>query len=118
MVREQSEISMDYINLPDPSAGGFASKSRTGEDSAETPAVSDSQHISLTEERDELKRRLKILGWVYFSGSVYYISSTERTWQESRNDCLQKGADLMIINNQGEQNFTRQFKKYMWMGLR
>lgn len=40
MVREQSEISMDYINLPDPSAGGFASKSRTGEDSAETPAVS------------------------------------------------------------------------------
>ncbi|XP_040002798.1 C-type lectin domain family 4 member M-like isoform X2 [Xiphias gladius] len=76
-----------------------------------------SQHISLTEERDELKRRLKILGWVYFSGSVYYISSTERTWQESRNDCLQKGADLMIINNQGEQNFTRQFKKYMWIGL-
>ncbi|XP_071359688.1 CD209 antigen-like [Trachinotus anak] len=72
---------------------------------------------SLTEERDKWKRRLMTPGWVYFNGSFYYISSTEKTWQKSRNDCLQKGADLMIINSKDEQNFTRQFKKYLWIGL-
>uniref|UniRef100_A0A3B4U2E1 C-type lectin domain-containing protein n=1 Tax=Seriola dumerili TaxID=41447 RepID=A0A3B4U2E1_SERDU len=55
--------------------------------------------------------------WVYFSDSVYYISSTKKTWQDSRNDCLQKGADLMIINSKEEQDFTRQLKDFMWIGL-
>ncbi|XP_022620733.1 C-type lectin domain family 4 member M-like [Seriola dumerili] len=76
----------------------------------------ESQYNSLTEESDKLKRRLKN-GWLYFSGSLYYISSNEKTWQESRKDCLQKDADLIIINNKEEQNFMREFKKYLWIGL-
>ncbi|XP_022611519.1 C-type lectin domain family 4 member F-like [Seriola dumerili] len=72
---------------------------------------------TLTEERDDLERKLKTFGWVYFSDSVYYISSTKKTWQDSRNDCLQKGADLMIINSKEEQDFTRQLKDFMWIGL-
>uniref|UniRef100_A0A8D0D003 C-type lectin domain-containing protein n=1 Tax=Sander lucioperca TaxID=283035 RepID=A0A8D0D003_SANLU len=48
--------------------------------------------------------------WEYFSGSFYYISSIKKTWQESRDDCLQKGADLVIINSKEEQ-------KIMWIGL-
>uniref|UniRef100_A0A8C9YP12 C-type lectin domain-containing protein n=1 Tax=Sander lucioperca TaxID=283035 RepID=A0A8C9YP12_SANLU len=59
--------------------------------------------------------------WEYFSGSFYYISSIKKTWQESRDDCLQKGADLVIINSKEEQvcvcNFTTKFKKIMWIGL-
>lgn len=81
--------------------------------------------------------------WKYFAGSLYYISSTEKSWQESRNDCLQKGADLVIINNHEEQvcvlntipklliclhtdhylcfsankEFTRRWKKLAWIGL-
>ncbi|XP_022620731.1 C-type lectin domain family 4 member M-like isoform X2 [Seriola dumerili] len=78
--------------------------------------IFESQYNSLTEESDKLKRRLKN-GWLYFSGSLYYISSNEKTWQESRKDCLQKDADLIIINNKEEQNFMRQFKKYLWIGL-
>uniref|UniRef100_A0A8C9YST8 C-type lectin domain-containing protein n=1 Tax=Sander lucioperca TaxID=283035 RepID=A0A8C9YST8_SANLU len=62
----------------------------------------------------------------YFNGSFYYISSTKKNWQESRDDCLQKGADLVIINSKEEQvfcysfvnkNFTTKFKKSMWIGL-
>uniref|UniRef100_A0A8C9YQF9 C-type lectin domain-containing protein n=1 Tax=Sander lucioperca TaxID=283035 RepID=A0A8C9YQF9_SANLU len=59
------------------------------------------------------------LGWEYFSGSFYYISSTKKTWKQSRDDCLQKGADLVIINSKEEQvrNFTRKSQKIMWIGL-
>ncbi|XP_045890990.1 CD209 antigen-like protein C [Micropterus dolomieu] len=56
-------------------------------------------------------------GWQFFRDGFYHISSQRKTWQESRNDCLQKGADLMIINNIEEQTFIRQFKKDMWIGL-
>uniref|UniRef100_A0A8C9ZG35 C-type lectin domain-containing protein n=1 Tax=Sander lucioperca TaxID=283035 RepID=A0A8C9ZG35_SANLU len=56
-------------------------------------------------------------GWEYFNGSFYYISSIEKTWQQSRDDCRQKGADLVIINSKEEQDFTRKFKKSLWIGL-
>uniref|UniRef100_A0A3B4GKG8 C-type lectin domain-containing protein n=1 Tax=Pundamilia nyererei TaxID=303518 RepID=A0A3B4GKG8_9CICH len=36
---------------------------------------------------------------------------------ELRDDCLQRGADLAIINTKEEQDFTRNFKKVMWIGL-
>ncbi|KAA8590712.1 hypothetical protein FQN60_014646, partial [Etheostoma spectabile] len=55
--------------------------------------------------------------WEYFSGSFYHISSFEKTWQESRDDCLQKGADLVIINSKEEDNFMRTFEKRLWIGL-
>ncbi|XP_051241646.1 CD209 antigen-like protein C [Dicentrarchus labrax] len=78
---------------------------------------------SLTGERDELKRELNVCvhyyqqEWVDFNDSVYYISSIKKTWNASRDDCLKKGADLMIINSEEEQNFTRQLKDNMWIGL-
>ncbi|XP_063739436.1 CD209 antigen-like [Eleginops maclovinus] len=97
-----------------------------------------SEQNSLTEERDDLKRIILDMvttnknlaeerhnltttqtdcGWLYFNDSAYHFSSIEKNWQESRDDCLQKGADLVIINSQEEQNFLSQFKKTMWIGL-
>ncbi|XP_033181809.1 CD209 antigen-like [Anabas testudineus] len=72
---------------------------------------------NLTKERDQLNRKLdditkdlqrKLQGLQsqelrYFSGSFYYMSSSEKSWEESRNDCRQKGTDLVIINSSGEQ---------------
>uniref|UniRef100_A0A4W6FVB3 C-type lectin domain-containing protein n=1 Tax=Lates calcarifer TaxID=8187 RepID=A0A4W6FVB3_LATCA len=96
---------------------------------------------NLTEEREELKRKLNIFGeykvntnkmkekkiqlinnyiqqrWVYFKHSFYYISSTTKSWPNSRNDCLQRGADLVIINSKEEQEFMRRFKQRTWIGL-
>uniref|UniRef100_A0A8C3B6C9 C-type lectin domain-containing protein n=1 Tax=Cyclopterus lumpus TaxID=8103 RepID=A0A8C3B6C9_CYCLU len=56
-------------------------------------------------------------GWLYFSGSVYYISSLKKSWLESREDCVQRSADLVIISSEEEQNFVRNFLKHMWIGL-
>uniref|UniRef100_A0A3Q0RBU1 C-type lectin domain-containing protein n=1 Tax=Amphilophus citrinellus TaxID=61819 RepID=A0A3Q0RBU1_AMPCI len=56
-------------------------------------------------------------GWVYFRPSFYYISSIKKSWNDSRDDCLQRGADLAIINTKEEQDFTRRFKQLMWIGL-
>uniref|UniRef100_A0A8D0D1I4 C-type lectin domain-containing protein n=1 Tax=Sander lucioperca TaxID=283035 RepID=A0A8D0D1I4_SANLU len=56
-------------------------------------------------------------GWVYFHPSFYYISSNKKSWQESRADCLRRGADLVIINSKEEQDFTRKFHKLTWIGL-
>ncbi|XP_030279418.1 CD209 antigen-like [Sparus aurata] len=71
----------------------------------------------LTNKTEVLRRILKDGGWEYFRGSFYYVSSTKKTWQQSRDYCLQKGADLMIINSKEEQDYANQFKKYMWIGL-
>ncbi|XP_054459938.1 C-type lectin domain family 4 member F-like [Anoplopoma fimbria] len=78
---------------------------------------------NLTEEGEDLKRKLSILdhylqqGWVYSNNSFYYISSNQKSWQESRDDCRQRGADLIIINSKGEQDFARGFKRRAWIGL-
>uniref|UniRef100_A0A3P9J8P9 C-type lectin domain-containing protein n=1 Tax=Oryzias latipes TaxID=8090 RepID=A0A3P9J8P9_ORYLA len=42
-------------------------------------------------------------GWVYFGSSLYFISSTKLPWLQSRDDCQQRGADLVIINSKEEQ---------------
>ncbi|XP_062243844.1 CD209 antigen-like [Platichthys flesus] len=78
---------------------------------------------NLTEERDQLKRKLKTFdhytreGWVYFRSSFYFISSDTKSWADSRYDCLQKGADLVIINSKEENEFTRQLNRSFWIGL-
>ncbi|MED6285635.1 hypothetical protein CHARACLAT_031153 [Characodon lateralis] len=52
-----------------------------------------------------------------FCPSVYYISSTMKTWKESRRDCLERGADLVIINSKEEQELLRWFQNRIWIGL-
>lgn len=41
--------------------------------------------------------------WLMFGSSCYYISSQRRSWDDSRKDCVQRDADLVIINNRQEQ---------------
>ncbi|XP_068448338.1 CD209 antigen-like protein E [Clinocottus analis] len=78
---------------------------------------------NLTEEREDLKRKLSAFdhylqpGWVYFYPSFYYISSNQMSWQESRADCLERGADLIIINSKEEQEFANRFQRHTWIGL-
>ncbi|KAG7999449.1 C-type lectin domain family 4 member M [Nibea albiflora] len=92
----------------------------------------------MAKERNDLHRKLQE-GWVYFSGSLYYISSVKKSWQQSRDDCRRRGADLVIINSKVEQKWRTacnclyctygddcisvnkeyiiRFRKRMWIGL-
>ncbi|XP_034721788.1 C-type lectin domain family 6 member A-like [Etheostoma cragini] len=62
----------------------------------------------------EEKWRLKT---EYFSSSFYFVSSMTATWQASRDECLQQGADLVVINSKEEQAFLTKFGARLSIGL-
>ncbi|KAM3623300.1 uncharacterized protein V6R79_009757 [Siganus canaliculatus] len=55
--------------------------------------------------------------WITFGSSCYYISTQSRNWDDSRQDCLQRGADLVIINSRQEQAFLTGFTMAAWVGM-
>ncbi|XP_056592014.1 C-type lectin domain family 4 member K-like [Triplophysa dalaica] len=58
--------------------------------------------------------------WVYYNFSFYYISSAYKSWSNSRQDCKEREADLVIINSKKEQEFLQKATAgyYFWIGLR
>ncbi|XP_036439378.1 CD209 antigen-like protein C [Colossoma macropomum] len=78
-----------------------------------------------TVERDGLQQKLSNLekamqqGWTYFSGTLYYITVGQKNWTESREDCRERGADLVIIKSREEQEFILNNLRgnKAWIGL-
>eukprot|EP00063_Salmo_salar_P075403 XP_014050238.1 PREDICTED: C-type lectin domain family 4 member M-like [Salmo salar] len=77
----------------------------------------------LQKERDDLMRKFSNLkqtcpeGWQKFNSRWYFLSTVKKTWEESREDCLERGADLVIINSDKEQQFLFGLNKGVWIGL-
>ncbi|XP_064870407.1 C-type lectin domain family 4 member M-like [Oncorhynchus nerka] len=85
---------------------------------------------TLTKERDQLHSdRVFLSGrlsnlkqtcperWQKVESSWYFLSTETKTWKESREDCLERGADLVIINSDKEQEFLFNINKGVWIGL-
>ncbi|XP_036438801.1 C-type lectin domain family 4 member E-like [Colossoma macropomum] len=81
---------------------------------------------TLTAERDQLQTSYNMLTvennqlqtmkelqpiWKIFQSSIYYISTEKKTWDEGRQNCRDKGADLVIINSREEQEFLENLSK-------
>ncbi|XP_070298271.1 CD209 antigen-like protein E [Salvelinus sp. IW2-2015] len=93
--------------------------------------------INATEERDQLQTRYNNLtkekghiqakrfvieqhcqeGWRYFDSSLYFLSTEKKTWEKSRQDCLERGAVLVIIKSREEQTFVFNLHLRAWIGL-
>ncbi|XP_027132819.1 CD209 antigen-like protein E isoform X2 [Larimichthys crocea] len=56
-------------------------------------------------------------GCTSFNNSFYYISSKYKSWDDSRQDCKDREADLVIINSKEEQAFINSLQKHVWIGL-
>uniref|UniRef100_A0A674MMS6 C-type lectin domain-containing protein n=1 Tax=Takifugu rubripes TaxID=31033 RepID=A0A674MMS6_TAKRU len=119
LVKEKDQIQTSYDNLAEEK-----DQIQTGHNSLKQERDQlQTSHNDLIRERHQLEGNLTRqiyqlqTGWVYFSGSLYQVSSTKKTWDQSRSDCRQKGADLLIINSEEEQAFANRFQKYMWIGL-
>ncbi|XP_047455945.1 CD209 antigen-like protein A [Mugil cephalus] len=63
----------------------------------------------MTEERDLLNANLTKMkktcpaGWKLFSCSCYFLSGKSGSWDKGRQDCRNKGADLVVIDSSKEQ---------------
>uniref|UniRef100_A0A8C2EF03 C-type lectin domain-containing protein n=1 Tax=Cyprinus carpio TaxID=7962 RepID=A0A8C2EF03_CYPCA len=55
-------------------------------------------------------------GWMCSESGLYYISSEKKNWTDSREDCLNRGANLTIINSKEEQDFFKTYDE-VWIGL-
>ncbi|XP_044153758.1 killer cell lectin-like receptor subfamily B member 1B allele B isoform X3 [Bufo gargarizans] len=62
-------------------------------------------------------------GWILHRDDCYYYSDvTDRTWNQSRDQCEKMGADLLVIKNQEQQEFIRRDLRQRgddtyWIGL-
>uniref|UniRef100_A0AAZ3SEE0 C-type lectin domain-containing protein n=1 Tax=Oncorhynchus tshawytscha TaxID=74940 RepID=A0AAZ3SEE0_ONCTS len=68
----------------------------------------------------KLKGRPCHEGWIKFETSCYFLSTVNKTWEESRMDCIRREAHLVIINNREEQVFINGLNganKQIWIGL-
>uniref|UniRef100_A0A8C7MEU0 C-type lectin domain family 4 member E-like n=1 Tax=Oncorhynchus kisutch TaxID=8019 RepID=A0A8C7MEU0_ONCKI len=81
------------------------------------------RYNNLTEEKGHIQAKLFVMGqycqegWRYFDSSLYFLSTEKKTWEESRQDCKRRGADLVIINSREEQEFLFNLKRSVWIGL-
>ncbi|XP_067460391.1 CD209 antigen-like protein C isoform X2 [Thunnus thynnus] len=59
-------------------------------------------------------------GWRMFGCSCYFLSSESGSWSRGRQDCREKGADLVVIDSTEEQTFLSTFTEvetWSWIGL-
>ncbi|XP_042171687.1 C-type lectin domain family 4 member M-like [Oncorhynchus tshawytscha] len=86
---------------------------------------------TLIKERDQLQKEIERLkqslvekvcpeGWKKLGSSCYYVSTEKKSWEESRQDCRNRGAHLVVIKSQEQQtlvNWLCGVYGYVWIGL-
>ncbi|XP_066518027.1 CD209 antigen-like protein C [Hoplias malabaricus] len=72
---------------------------------------------NMVKERDELKSSFQNLKCMSFGSSNYYLFNNKKSWSEARQECRNKGADLLIISSKEEQEFFKKQDVHAWLGL-
>uniref|UniRef100_A0A8C1UE60 Zmp:0000000924 n=1 Tax=Cyprinus carpio TaxID=7962 RepID=A0A8C1UE60_CYPCA len=86
--------------------------------------TNNTNYTKLTEQKkkeliDQLSKLGKTDQWIFYQFSFYYMSNETKNWTESRQDCLKKEADLIIINSSEEQDFVKNntVNREFWIGV-
>ncbi|XP_069802351.1 hepatic lectin-like [Dendropsophus ebraccatus] len=79
---------------------------------------------TLAEKIKEIEHAAKKLGtcdsgWYSFDRKCYFFSNSRTNWARARSMCVQKSADLVVINNENEQRFISAITGSLayWIGL-
>ncbi|XP_078064696.1 C-type lectin domain family 10 member A-like, partial [Mustelus asterias] len=58
--------------------------------------------------------------WSPFQGNCYYFSLSALSWEESRQNCISQGSELLVIRNKEEQEFVAEFNlsRTFWIGIK
>ncbi|KAK2840194.1 hypothetical protein Q5P01_013934 [Channa striata] len=71
-----------------------------------------------TEELNKLQKKTCPAGWTMFKCSCYLFSTESGSWTKGRDDCRNRGSDLVVITSAEEQTFLSGFtKESTWIGL-
>ncbi|XP_072525630.1 uncharacterized protein [Salminus brasiliensis] len=114
MTAERDQLQTSYTNLT-------AERDQLHTSYTNLTKERDQLHTSyegkLQRQKDRLQRSLSELvramqqNWKFFNTSLYYISTERKSWDEGRQDCRERGADLVIINSVEEQEFVDDLSK-------
>ncbi|XP_040913949.1 CD209 antigen-like protein E [Toxotes jaculatrix] len=85
-------------------------------------------NTNLTEVTEELNRIQRLFrqkgtcpaGWRKFCGACYLVSTNSDSWGKARQDCRDRGADLVVIDSAAEQTFLSNLVEDQiasWIGL-
>ncbi|XP_033966215.1 C-type lectin domain family 4 member E-like isoform X1 [Pseudochaenichthys georgianus] len=83
-------------------------------------------NASLTEKTREVDRLQSLMdkektcpaGWRKSGCSCYLLSTEKASWEQSRQNCTARAADLVIVDSYEEQEFiTSMIKEQTWIGL-
>ncbi|KAL3044539.1 hypothetical protein OYC64_012934 [Pagothenia borchgrevinki] len=87
----------------------------------------ETNHSVLRREKGELQKKIDKIrarpcqtGWSKFDISCYFVSSVSKNWTSSRQECIEEGADLVVIDSLEEQEFLNMLmpkSQNAWIGL-
>ncbi|KAK5896632.1 hypothetical protein CesoFtcFv8_009773 [Champsocephalus esox] len=87
----------------------------------------ETNHSVLRREKGELQKKIDKIrarpcqtGWSKFDISCYFVSSVSKNWTLSRQECIDEGADLVVIDSLEEQEFLNMLMhkgQNVWIGL-
>lgn len=72
---------------------------------------------NVTEQRDALLcQQCCPGGWDKFGCKCYRLSNMHGSWSKSREFCVSRGADLVVVDSKEELDFISRYGSYFWLG--
>ncbi|XP_063050305.1 asialoglycoprotein receptor 1-like [Engraulis encrasicolus] len=114
VAREKNNLMTSYNNL----AQQKKQLATSNNDLAQQKKQLTTSNNNLEAQRNRFYSKLQSGGWIRFQSNFYFFSTESKNWHDSRADCRQRAADLVIVNSWVEEDFlSSHLQESTWMGL-